>query len=268
MIVDTHCHLFFEQYDEDREDVFERARTQGVGVFINVGIDEATNRTAMALAEKEPDAYATVGFHPHSAHLADESTTDRLKEQIQSSPKVVAVGEVGLDYFKSEADAEIQKRLFEKMITLAGEMHLPLVVHSREAFRDTIRILQEGKKKFPGLKAVFHCYTYGEEELTEVVESGFWVSFTGIVTFKGTDALRKAVAVCPPDRFMVETDAPYLAPQPKRGQRNEPAYLNFVLEEIARIRNEDPLAIESVTTRNALQFFNIQTPSVPAAKKQ
>ena len=256
-LIDTHCHLFLDAFDDDRDAVFENARRSGVGVMVNVGIDEKTSVQAVALAERLPGTYATVGLHPHSAGDARDGLWEACERLIDAHPKVVAVGEVGLDYFKSTAPHPAQANVFRRMADLAGRKKRPLVVHSREAFDDTLQILKEAKARHPALKAVFHCFSYGPDELKKVMAEGFFVSFTGIVTFPNARTVQESAKAAPLDRVMIETDAPYLAPQPVRGKRNEPAFLTHVVQTLADLKGLAPEAVAEATTRNARQFFGL-----------
>lgn len=256
MLVDTHCHLFLDAFDADRAEVFARARKAGVRAFINVGIDEGSSRAAIRLAASEPDVWATVGLHPHSAHEADHSIYGRL-EQLAVSPRVVGVGECGLDYVKSPAPKERQHEVFSQMIGVAGRRNLPLVVHSREAFADTLSLLAQGKRTYKGLKAVFHCFSYDAAAMRLVMDAGFFVSFTANVTFPNARAVREAAKEVPLDRFLIETDAPYLAPQAVRGKRNEPAYLEHLVAEIGRLKGITAAQAAEASTRNAAAFFGL-----------
>ena len=256
-MVDTHCHLFMEAFQKDLGAVIVSARSHGVELFVNVGIDEATSLKASELAGRFDDVYSTVGLHPHSAHEATDETVVRFARFIDETPKVVAVGEVGLDYAKSPAPPDVQKRVFRQMADLAGQKNLPLVVHSRDAFEDTLGILQESRGRCPALRAVFHCFSYDPPCLAKALEAGFCVSFTGIVTFPNAASMQASAREAPLERLMIETDAPYLAPQPVRGKRNEPAYLGYVAEAIARLKGLDLSRVAEATTRNAREFFGI-----------
>jgi TatD DNase family protein len=256
MSIDTHCHLNFEQYQNDRLDVFMRARESGLQYFINVGIDEVTSKEAIALAAKETDVYATVGLHPHSADQGQMPLYDRL-ESLMASKKVVAVGEIGLDYFKSEAMPQTQQKVFRNMLGLAGKARLPVVVHSRNAFKDTLAILRETKERFKDLKAVFHCFSYDKDCLQEALDEGFFVSFTGNVTFPTAHPIKASARHVPMDRFMLETDSPYLAPQPVRGKRNEPSFIHHQAECIADLKGCSLSEVIKATTENAIKFFGL-----------
>lgn len=254
MLVDAHCHLYFEQYDGDRDGMLDASRKAGVGAFVNVGIDEASTRAALDLAGRHSDVWATAGLHPHSAHLASEADFDALTA-LARRPRIVAVGEVGLDYFKSEAPAAVQKRVFERMIGIATEAGLPVVVHSRDAFDDTLNALRSSR--CDPARVVFHCFSYGTDELRRALELGCRISFTCNVTFPSAKALREAVREVPMDRFMIETDSPYLAPQPLRGRRNDPSNLVYLVREIAALKGAEPEEIERRSTENAAAFFRL-----------
>jgi TatD DNase family protein len=256
MLVDTHCHLFFPQYDADLGEVLGRARRSGVRAFVNVGIDEPTSRKALELAEREPDVYATVGLHPHSAGAADEAAFGRLEALARASRRIVAVGEVGLDYAKASAGPDVQRKVFLRMAELAGAAGLPLIVHSREALDDTLAVLAEAAGR-TRVRAVFHCFSYGRAALDRVLAAGFSVSFTGIVTFPNAPDVKASAQAVPDDRFMLETDSPYLAPQAARGKRNEPAFIAHVASEIAALRKTDSGALGRRTSENAAAFFGL-----------
>lgn len=259
--IDTHCHPFFESYAQDRDAVLDRAVADGAEAMIVVGIDEATNAQVLEMAAKRKECYAALGYHPHSAHLAGSEFISAIRASAEGNPKVVAIGEVGLDYFKSEAPRDVQGRVFDAAIELAASLSLPVVVHSRDAFEDTMRSLESGKSRNPGLRALFHCYTYGPEELERVLDAGFDVSFSGIVTFKNAAALQEAARRVPADRYVIETDAPYLAPVPHRGQRNEPSWVRLVAAKIAELRGEAPDQVLETTARNARKIFRLPAAS-------
>lgn len=260
--IDTHCHPFFDSYTEDRDAVLDRAVADGAEALVVVGIDGATNDQVIELANRRNECFAALGLHPHSAHQVTADFESRITQAAAACPKVVAIGEVGLDYFKSAAPREVQADVFARAIELAARLRLPLVVHSRDAFEDTIRQLAEGRKRHPHLKALFHCYTYGPEELKQVLAEGFSVSFSGIVTFKNAKALQEAARIVSADRFVIETDAPYLAPEPHRGQRNEPSWVRLVAAKLADLRGETIEQVLASTTRNARAFFSL--PAAPS----
>jgi TatD DNase family protein len=255
--IDTHCHPYFDSFDADRDAVLDRAVADGAEAMVLVGVDGATNGRVIEIASKRPECFVALGFHPHSAHLAPADFDARIASAAAAFPKTVAVGEVGLDYFKSEASREVQIGVFDRAIDLAGKLDLPVVVHSRDAFADTMDRLEEGRRLHPRLKALFHCYAYGPQELERVLAAGFSVSFSGIVTFKNAAALQEAARRVPADRYVVETDAPYLAPVPHRGERNEPSWARLVAAKVAELRGETFEKVLSDTTRNAKAFFRL-----------
>lgn len=257
-MIDAHCHLTFEQYKDDRAAVLDRSRQSGVQAFINVGIDEATSREAIQFAQSQPDVYATVGFHPHSAHLFNDQTLSELRTLVQSSERVVAIGESGIDYAKSEAGHDVQLKVFESIADMAAEMKMPLVVHSRDAYRDTLKVLYRVKRRYPDLTAVFHCYSYDADGLPMILEmDDFYLSFTGNVSYPKSEGIRQAAAQVPANRFMIETDCPYLAPQKERGKRNEPTYLQYVADAVAGARGISREEVEKYSDANARAFFRL-----------
>ncbi len=254
MLVDTHCHLHFDAFDADREKVIERAREFGLKYLVNVGTDSATNQAAFELAKSHEDIFHTAGLHPHHSHeISDEGFKGLREFVIQNKP--VAIGEIGLDYFKSVADVETQKTAFTKMLRLALEVNLPVIVHSRNAFKDTLKIIKEETKG--RIKGVMHCFSYDEESLKELLDLGFLVSFTCNLTFKNTALLLEVAKKAPLERLMLETDSPYLAPQIYRGKRNEPSCLVHLAQFLAEQRGIDQEKLERITTETAINFFNL-----------
>jgi TatD DNase family protein len=236
--------------------VIARAREAGVEKIIAVGGagDMSSNTEAIALAKTFPDIYATVGMHPHDAKDVGANELKKLKE-LAADPKVVAVGETGLDYYYDNSPREVQRRVFAEFIHLARETGLPIVVHERDAAHDVADLLRaEGAGK---LRGVIHCFTGNYEAACAYLDLGFYISFTGIITFKNAELLREVVRRVPLDRMLVETDSPYLTPVPYRGKRNEPAYVRYVGETIASVKG---LSLEEVargTTQNARELFDI-----------
>ena len=258
MLVDTHCHLHFDAFDPDREDVIRRAREFGVKYLVNVGTDPATNEAARALAASRDFVCHTAGLHPHHSHEVGDDAREMIKRTISES-KPAAIGEIGLDYFKSQADPETQKKAFIFMIRLAMENNLPLIVHSRNAFKDTIEILKGEAGSTGKLHGVMHCFSYGMAELSELLDIGFLASFTCNLTFKNTSALLDVAKNAPLDRIMLETDSPYLAPQVYRGKRNEPACLVHLADFLSEARGIPREKLEEATTRTAAHFFGFKT---------
>lgn len=254
MIVDTHCHLFFEAFDPDRDAVIERAKEFGVKYMVNVGTDPEANQQALELSKKYEGLFWTAGFHPHSSQFATDEIHEELARFVQKE-KPFAIGEIGLDYFKSEASPEIQKKVFVRMLRLALENDLPVIVHSRNAFQDTLDIIKaEGGGR---LKGVMHCFSYGLAEIEALAKIGFLASFTCNITFKNAGALLEVAKEAPLDRIMLETDSPYLAPQIYRGKRNEPSCLTHLVEVLAEARNISRETLETATTKTAIDFFKL-----------
>jgi TatD DNase family protein len=252
MLIDTHCHLDFPEFNQDRDEVIRRAREQDIGYIINIGSSLKGSAASLELSQKYGFIYATVGIHPHEADSFNPKDEVTLRE-LAGKNKVVAIGEIGLDYYRNYSEAENQKKLFFSLINLAKNLNLPLVVHSREASGDTLAALRE----FMPLRAVVHCFSGDKDFLKDCLELGFSVSFTCNITYKKADRLREIVNLAPLDRIFLETDAPYLSPENLRGRRNEPLNVKLLAEEIARIKNTTKEEVASVTTANARRFFNL-----------
>jgi TatD DNase family protein len=258
MLIDTHCHLDDPRYDADREAVIERAREAGVTTFITIGCDLATSRAAVALADRYPFVYATVGVHPHEVrHLTDDWHTEI--SQLARHPKVVAYGEIGLDYHYNHSPQDMQRARFREQVQLARSLHLPVIIHTREAQEDTIAILHEEQARDIG--GVFHCFSGDTWLAKEALALGFYLSFSGVVTFKNATALRDIAKTVPLDRLLIETDCPYLTPIPHRGKRNEPGYVRHVAETLSDLAfTPTKLSVEElsrITSDNARRLFSI-----------
>ncbi len=254
MLIDSHAHIQGKEYAGEVAAVIERARQAGVEKIIAVGGagDMTSNTEAVALAESFPDIYATVGMHPHDAKDVGPEDLAELKE-LSAHPKVVAVGETGLDYYYSHSPHEVQRRVFAQFIHMARETELPLVVHERDAAKDAAELLRaEGEAN---LRGVIHCFTGDYQAACKYLDLGFYISFTGIITFKNADRLRAVVRQVPLDRMMVETDSPYLTPVPHRGKRNEPAHVRWVAETIAKVKEVDLETVARVTSENVRDLF-------------
>ncbi len=254
-LVDSHCHLQFPDFEKDAEPVIARAKKAGVRWFINVGSDLGASRKAIEQADRFPECYATVGIHPHDAASADEKSFDELRK-LARHPKVVAIGEVGLDYFRNLSSPEIQKAAFTRFIDLARELDLPLILHIRDAYDDVLNILSECASG--QVRGVSHCFSSNADMMRKLLDLGLYISFAGPVTYKKNDELRQAARFCPNDRILVETDAPYLPPQSRRGIRNEPAYMVETAGRLAEIKGMDVEALAEVTTGNVIRLFKIQ----------
>lgn len=255
-LVDSHAHIQGSEFAADVAQVIRRAQEVGVEKIVVVGGsgDLSSNQAALELANFSPGLFATVGMHPHDAKRVSDEDLKRLKELI-SDPKVVAVGETGLDFYYDHSPREIQIELFCRFIHMARQAGLPIVVHNREAQREVAELIRnEGKRE---LRGVIHCFTGDYEAARAFLDLGFYLSFTGIITFKNADSLRDVVRKLPLDRILVETDSPYLAPVPHRGKRNEPAFVRFVAETVAQIRGLRLDQVAEVTSRNAEELFGI-----------
>jgi TatD DNase family protein len=256
ILVDTHLHLDFEQYDADRDAVLERAEAAEVRYLITIGIDAQTCGKAIALAERYPNIYAAVGLHPNSA---DEWNADFEQELRQWAlhPKVVAIGEIGLDYYWKRVPAETQQAVFEAQLAVASETGLPIIIHDRDAHADTLatlkRWVQGGSAPTP--PGVLHCFSGDMAMAEEALTLGFYLGVDGPVTYKKAQDLQELVAALPLDRLLIETDAPFLTPHPYRGKRNEPAYVYYVAEQLARLHNTTLDQVAAQTTRNVRTLF-------------
>jgi TatD DNase family protein len=266
-IIDSHCHLDFPDFEPDLDGIVERARAADVARMVSISTRVAKFDALVAIAERFPDVFCSVGTHPHYAHEEPEVTVDDLVARTRH-PKVVAIGEAGLDYHYDFSPREAQEEGFRRHIAAARETGLPLVIHTREADADTARILEEetGKGAFP---AVLHCFTSGRELALKGIELGLYVSFSGIVTFKKTEDLRAIAAELPADRILVETDSPYLAPGKFRGKRNEPSFVVETAKSVAAARGVSFDAIARQTTENFFRLFSkVPPPHSSAAAGQ
>jgi TatD DNase family protein len=254
MLVDSHCHLDFPDFKDELGDVVARAKTAGIGRMVTISTRVRRQADLLAIAERFPDVFCSVGTHPHHAHEElDIGTADLVRHA--SHPRVVAIGEAGLDYHYDNSPRDAQEQGFRAHIAAARETGLPLVIHAREADEDVADILRNEAKKgaFP---AVLHCFTGGRELAFTGIELGLYVSFTGILTFKNSEALRAIAKDLPADRIMVETDSPYLAPGKFRGKRCEPAYVVETARVLAETRGVSPEEIARQTTENFFRLFS------------
>lgn len=256
-MIDSHCHLDDPRYASDLQQVLERARAAGLRGMVSIGCDMATSEAAVAVAGQEPDVWATVGFHPHDSKDLSPHEMDRLRD-LARNPRVRAIGEIGLDYHYDHSPRDIQRARFADQLELARQSGLPVVVHSRSAFDDTFSILGEAAlppvMKYAG---VLHCFSGGIEEARRALDLGFAISVAGPVTYPASAALRDAVRYIPLDALLVETDAPYLAPQAFRGKRNEPAFVTATVSYIAELRGTTPDLVGSMTAANAAALFGL-----------
>jgi TatD DNase family protein len=254
MLIDTHAHLSLPQFDKDREEVTKRARDAGIKHIITVGTDSDDCRKAVALAEEHDFISAAVGIHPHDAETISAETYSLLRE-FAADENVVAIGEIGLDFYRNLSLRETQIRHFREQLRLAREVFLPVIIHDREAHQEVLKILREEKAETMG--GVIHCFSGDWEMAKACLDMGFYISIPGTITFKKSEEYHKLVRDLPLDRILVETDCPFLAPHPFRGKRNEPAYVKYVAEAIALLKGIGIEEVAKITTQNAQKLFNL-----------
>ena len=255
-MIDSHAHVGFQQFDPDRGAVLERARQAGLSAIVEAGADLASSRSAVALAEQHRFIYAAVGVHPHDAQTVSPAALAELRALAQR-PKVVAVGETGLDYYRDLSPRAAQRAAFASQLALAAELDLPVIVHVRDAYADALAMIGEWCAEGPHRRGVIHAYSGGPERLDQIMALPFCVGIGGPVTFPKSEDLRQAAARVPLERLLVETDCPYLTPQPYRGRRNEPAYVRYVVEEIARVRGMAVDTLARATAEAARRLFEL-----------
>lgn len=255
MIFDTHAHYDDHQFDDDRYSLIESMTGNGIGAVVNNAADLESVRSSLELAHKYDFIYAAVGVHPENVNELDDEKLEWLRDQSRD-PKAVAIGEIGLDYYYPEnPDRDTQIMWFKRQLQLAAEEDLPVVVHSRDAAADTMEIMKKAAAK--GIVADIHCYSYSPEQALEYVKLGFYIGVGGVVTFKNGRKLKETVEKIPLDRILLETDCPYMAPEPFRGKRNSSLYLPYVVKEIARIKGVTEQEVMDVTMDNAKKFYRI-----------
>ncbi len=252
-LYDTHAHIDDEQYDTDRDAVIEKIKNSGVGLVNNIGADMESSRSAIRFAEENDFMYATVGVHPSEVNSMTMADIDELRK-MASHKKVVAIGEIGLDYHYDDADPEAQKKWFKIQLELARELDMPFVIHDRDSRGDCLNILRESGYN----RGVVHCFSGSAETAKELVDMGFHISFTGVVTFKNARRALEALKVIPNERLFLETDAPYMAPEPLRGTRNDSSNVIRIAEKFAEVKGISVDEMIRITTENAVKFFNIQ----------
>lgn len=250
MIFDSHAHYDDERFNDDREELIASFPEQGVMKVLNVGSDQISIKKVLEYVDKYPSFYGAVGIHP--------SETDKLKDgyletlrKAATHDKIVAIGEIGLDYYYDEPEEYIQKKWFHLQLDLCEETGLPVIIHSRDACQDTLEILKQRKN----ITGVIHCFSYTKETAEEYLKMGYYFGIGGVVTFKNAKKLKEAVEYIPMDRILLETDCPYLAPEPFRGQRNSSVMIPYIIEEIARIKNLDPKEVEDAAWENTHRLF-------------
>jgi TatD DNase family protein len=263
-LIDSHAHLDFRPFDDDRDAVIARARDAGLVAILNSATSLASSWASVSLAETHDFVCAAVGVHPHGATTATRTVLEQLRA-LANHPKVVAIGEIGLDYYRDLSPRPAQRRAFADQLALAKEVGLPVIVHSRDAHDDVFALLQDwlsphkhaGRIERRQGQGVLHSYAAGPERLDEALEMGFYIGISGPVTFKNAGRLQEVAAKVPLDRLLIETDCPYLTPEPHRGERNEPAYVRYVAQAIARIRQVSEETVAQATTDNARWLFGI-----------
>lgn len=254
MIFESHAHYDDEAFDKDRGEVLSRMKEEGIGEIVNVSASVQGIKDTLRLTEKYPFIYGTVGIHPDEAGSLNEEIFSWMCEQCNRD-KVVAVGEIGLDYYWEKESHEVQKYWFVRQLNMAREKGLPVVIHSREAAQDTMDIMKE---KAAGIPGVIHCFSYSPEMAKEYVRMGYYIGIGGVVTFKNARKLKETVQQIPLEHILLETDSPYLAPEPYRGKRNCSFYLSYVAQEIARLKGVDAEEVIVVTERNARMLYGLQ----------
>jgi len=254
MLIDSHAHLEMSDYDADRDAVINRALDQGIENIITIGIGRKECEQALELARAYPFIYAALGLHPHNAKTDAVLLYDFIRER-SGNEKVVALGEMGLDFFKNWSPRQDQVRCFHEQLSLARELKLPVIIHDRDAHAETVTILREEHAQEVG--GVIHCFSGDCQMAADCMDMGFYISIPGTVTFKNAAALHEVVRKLPLDRLLIETDAPFLTPHPFRGKRNEPAYVRYVAEKIAAIKNLSLEEVAQATTQNANKLFSL-----------
>jgi TatD DNase family protein len=253
MLIDSHAHLDMDDFDADRAEVIERAVQGGVTRIVTIGIDLASSTKAIEIAKKYKFIYATVGYHPHNANEAGAKDLEKLRA-FASEAKVVAWGEIGLDFFRRHSPPEKQVKAFERQLDMAFEQGLPVIIHDRDAHEDLLRILKSRKRQYRG---VIHCFSGNYDLAMALIELGFSISFPGTVTYKNAVPTHAAASRIPLERLLVETDCPYLAPVPVRGKRNEPLFVKHTAEKIAQLRQMDFKELAKATSANTVRLFNL-----------
>lgn len=255
MIFDTHAHYDDEAFNEDREAVIKSLAAAGVETVVNIGASMASSETTLELTRNYPFIYGTAGVHPSETAELDEEKFQRLKEIVREL-KIVAVGEIGLDYYWEKPAHDIQKNWFERQLELAREVNLPVVIHSREAAKDTLEIMKAAKAGDMG--GVIHCFSYGKDMAREYLDMGFFLGIGGVLTFKNAKKLRKVVEYAPMAQLVLETDSPYMAPEPNRGKRNTSANLPYVVNMMAEIKGLSPEDVIAATEKNARRLYRME----------
>lgn len=259
-MIDTHCHLNFESYDHDRDEVVQRAAEAGVKCIINPGIDLPSSRAGIELARRYDSVYAAVGLHPNSSALFAQADITAL-QALAAETKVIAIGEIGLDYYRDRSPKSQQYAAFEAQLALAAELELPVIIHNREASGDVLAVLENWAKNLPESlqerPGVLHSFSAPAQIAERALAIGFYLGFTGPITYKNADDTRSVARMTPLDRLLVETDGPFLTPVPHRGKRNEPAYIPYMVDRLASLKQLSTDAMAQITTENAMRLFRL-----------
>lgn len=253
MLFDTHAHLDSGAFRRDLPDILARLPGQGIGLLMNPGCDLPSSQAACALARENPWIYAAVGLHPDAADQISPAVVDTLAQLVKDNPKVKAIGEIGLDYHYEDVPRQQQQACFRQQLALAQELGLPVIIHQREAAQDTLDILGE----FPQVIGVFHCYAGSAEMAVQLTRRGWYIGFTGVITFKNARKLVETALAIPLDRMVIETDCPYMAPEPFRGKRNDPGYLYRMAQRLGELRGLSQEEMEQITMENGKRLYRI-----------
>jgi len=256
MLIDSHAHLEMKEFDADREEVIRRAGNEGVAFIVTVGTNLKLSLKAVNLAEKHENIYAAVGIHPHDAAKTDKNTLDALKELVNTRKKIVAYGEIGLDFFRNISPREKQLEVFGMQLELAKELNLPVIIHDREAHQQSLEIVRASGVR----RGVFHCFSGDYEMAKKCIDLGFYISIPGVVTFDKSKTIQDVAGRVPLSSLLLETDAPYLTPVPHRGKRNEPSFIVHTAKKVAEIKNISWEDVARETSLNTMNLFGIKSP--------
>lgn len=254
MFIDAHSHIHVKNFDADRDQVIARLQAAGVSKIIEVGFDSEGIFKALALAKKHDWIFATAGIHPHLASEWNDDIASKIRKLAKAEDRIVAIGETGLDYFKNFQPKDLQQKVFREQLKIASEIGLPVIIHCRDAYKDLFRILDE--EKFSN-RVLLHCFTGTMEEAQEGIARGYFIAFTGVITYPSAKSLREIAGTIPLGRILIESDCPFLAPQSQRGKRNEPSFVPEIYKEIAKIKNMQIEKFADAISKNANVFFGI-----------
>lgn len=254
-MIDTHMHLTMEEFDDDREKILGHFEQDGIECAVEVGYDIVSSMKAVKLAESNSKIYAAVGVHPHDANKVQGDWISFLKEEMNRSSRIVAIGEIGLDYYRDLSPRDVQKKVFEKQLKLAQNLGIPVIFHIRDAYDDMKEIAKSYK-----VRGVVHSFNGSKKDAEDFLKMGFYIGVGGIATYKKNNTLREIISQLPFDKILTETDSPYLSPQPMRGKRNEPKNVRFILELLSQLFNTPFEKTEEMTTQNAKKLFDIENP--------